>query len=168
MVGHNWGSEHAERWIWLHGVAFAEDREAWIDVGLGRVMVAGRMTPWVANGAISLEGRRHRIGGLAARGLDVEADARGCSLRLPGKDGLMVEARVEVPAGSTAGWRYADPDGAEHEVLNCSVAALELRMRGPRGAAARTLRTRHGGAYELGMRPGELEHGVPIAPFADG
>ncbi len=20
MVGHNWGSEHAERWIWLHGV----------------------------------------------------------------------------------------------------------------------------------------------------
>ena len=22
MVGHNWGAEHAERWIWLHGVGF--------------------------------------------------------------------------------------------------------------------------------------------------
>ena len=27
MVGHNWGSEHAERWIWLHGLAFAEEPE---------------------------------------------------------------------------------------------------------------------------------------------
>jgi hypothetical protein len=22
MVGHNWGGEHAERWIWLHGLDF--------------------------------------------------------------------------------------------------------------------------------------------------
>src|SRR5215207_3860377 len=22
MIGHNWGSQHAERWLWLHGVAF--------------------------------------------------------------------------------------------------------------------------------------------------
>jgi hypothetical protein len=168
MVGHNWGAEHAERWIWLHGVGFEDDGEAWIDVGVGRVMMAGRMTPWVANGAVSLDGRRHRIGGLAARGLRVEEDAKGCLLRLPGKRGLTVEARVEVPPGSAAGWRYADPDGGEHEVLNCSVAALELRVQGARGAGTRTLHSPHGGAYELGARPGTLEHGVPIAPFADG
>ena len=29
-----------------------------------------------------------------------------------------------------------------------------------------SLRTPHGAAYELGMR--ERDHGVPIAPFADG
>src|SRR5271165_6979530 len=50
MVGHNWGSEHAERWIWLHGVGFAEDRRAWLDLALGRILVGRRMTPWVANG----------------------------------------------------------------------------------------------------------------------
>jgi hypothetical protein len=45
MVGHNWGAEHAERWIWLHGIDFAEDHAAWLDVALGRVLVAGRLTP---------------------------------------------------------------------------------------------------------------------------
>src|SRR6476661_2581948 len=69
MVGHNWGSEHAERWIWLHGVGFEQAPDAWLDVALGRVMIAGAMTPWIANGALSLEGRRLRIGGLGARGL---------------------------------------------------------------------------------------------------
>ena len=34
------------------------------------------------------------------------------------------------------------------------------------GEQPRTLRTAHGGAYELGMR--EHDHGVPIAPFLDG
>src|SRR5450631_2102624 len=29
MVGHNWGAEHAERWIWLHGVAFEGEPGAW-------------------------------------------------------------------------------------------------------------------------------------------
>ena len=64
MVGHNWGSEHAERWIWLHGIDFAEEPGAWIDVAIGRLELAGRMTPWVANGALSLAGKRHRLGGL--------------------------------------------------------------------------------------------------------
>ncbi|HEV7162034.1 MAG TPA: hypothetical protein VGN25_02145, partial [Solirubrobacteraceae bacterium] len=52
MVGHNWGSEHAERWIWLHGVDFEQCEGAWLDVALGRLLIAGRMTPWVANGAL--------------------------------------------------------------------------------------------------------------------
>jgi hypothetical protein len=166
MVGHNWGSEHAERWIWLHGIAFEGAPDAWIDVALGRLKVAGRMTPWVANGALSLDGRRHRIGGLAARGLRVEESAEGCLLRLAGENGMTIEARAAVPPASAAGWRYADPDGGEHDVVNCSVAALELSVAWPDRSAPRTMRTAHGGAYELGMR--ERDHGVPIAPFADG
>jgi hypothetical protein len=164
MVGHNWGAEHAERWIWLHGIAFEGAPEAWLDVTLGRVRLAGATTPWVANGALSLDGRR-RLGGLFARGLRVHETPAGCFVRLPGAGGLTVEARVEVPAASAAGWRYADPDGGEHDVVNCSVAALELTVS-ERGRAPRTLRTPHGAAYELGMR--ERTHGVPIAPFPDG
>jgi hypothetical protein len=171
MVGHNWGSEHAERWIWLHGVGFEGAPEAWIDVALGRLLLAGRMTPWVANGALSLDGRRFRIGGLAARRPQVAESARGCTLRLAGEGGLTVEAHAEVPAGSAAGWRYADPDGGEHDVINCSIAALELLVQPRDGGAPRRMRTAHGGAYELGMRTpkgtGEHDHGVPIAPFAD-
>jgi len=83
----------------------------------------------------------------------------------------MVHARVDVPAQSAAGWRYADPgDGhaqeREHDVINCSVAAIELTVTPPGGGAPTSLRSEHGGAYELGMR--ERDHGVPIAPFDDG
>jgi hypothetical protein len=51
-------------------------------------------------------------------------------------------------------------------LINCSVAALQLRVASHEGEPARTLRTAHGGAYELGLR--ERDHGVPIAPFPDG
>jgi hypothetical protein len=166
MIGHNWGSEHAERWIWLHGVGFEEAPDAWIDVALGRVMVAGRMTPWIANGVISLDGRRLRIGGLGARGLRVAETPEGCTLRLIGEHGLTVDARVEVPAGTAAGWHYGDPDGgAGHDVVNCSIAAVSLTVAVPGVPQQRSLRSAHGGVYELGMR--ERDHGVPIAPFED-
>jgi hypothetical protein len=165
MAGHNWGSEHAERWIWLHGVAFEGAPDAWLDVALGRIKVAGRLTPWVANGALSLDGRRHRLGGLAGRGLKVSERPDGCELRLGGEGGLTVRARVEVPGDAAAGWRYADPEGGGHDVVNCSISALELTAELP-GAVPRTLRTAHGAVYELGMR--ERDHGVPIAPFSDG
>ena len=167
MVGHNWGAEHAERWIWLHGVCFEQAPEAWLDVALGRLKIAGRMTPWVANGALSIGGRRLRIGGLGARGLRVAESAEGCALRLPGERDLAVEARVEVPAGTAAGWRYADPDGgAGHDVVNCSIAALTLTVTLPGERSPRSLTSAHGGVYELGMR--ERDHGVAIAPFEDG
>jgi hypothetical protein len=165
MVGHNWGSEHAERWIWLHGIDFGENRSAWIDVALGRVLVAKRLTPWLASGAISIDGKTMRLGGLGARGLKVAESPARCTLFLPGENGLTVEAHVDTPRDAAAGWRYADPNGGEHDVANCSVASLALNVR-PREKAACTLHTPYGAAYELGMR--ERDHGVPIAPFPDG
>jgi hypothetical protein len=166
MVGHNWGAEHAERWIWLHGAGFAQDAGAWLDVALGRLRVAGHMTPWVANGALSLGGRRYRVGGLGARGLRVAESPSGCELTLTGPDGLRIGASARTTASSTAGWRYADPDGGEHDVINCSIASLELDVLAPGAGASQTLSSPHGGAYELGMR--ERDHGVEIAPFPDG
>ncbi|HUB36300.1 MAG TPA: hypothetical protein VL972_05705 [Solirubrobacteraceae bacterium] len=167
MVGHNWGAEHAERWIWLHGIDFEGEERAWLDVAIGRIVVGGRLTPWVANGAVSLRGRRIRLGGLLRRGVRVRESAAGCEVQLPGAGGAKVIARLRVPAESAAGWRYADPDGSEHEVVNCSVAAVELEVSPGDGTPTRTLSSDHGGVYELGMRPVEA-HGVALAPFADG
>jgi hypothetical protein len=149
MVGHNWGAEHAARWIWLHGVDFAGAPEAWLDVAIAQLRVAGRMTPWIANGALVLDGRRHRLGGLGARGLWVTETPERCKLVLPGSDGLLLEARVRTPARSIAAWRYDDPAGGEHDVSNCSIAALELIVQ-REGVPTRTLRCAHGAAYELG------------------
>ena len=165
MVGHNWGSEHAERWIWLHGVDFAGAAEAWLDVALGRVRIGAVLTPWVANGAICIDGRRHRLGGLAGR-VHLREDVHGCALQLGGARGLILQAQAIVPEGAPAGWRYSDPDGSEHDVVNCSIAELELDVKLPGENDLRVLRSAHGGAYELGMR--ERDHGIALAPFADG
>jgi hypothetical protein len=167
MVGHNWGSQHAERWIWLHVAGFEEAPNAWLDLALGRVKIGPWTSPWVANGALSLDGRRHRLGGLGARGLRVAETAAGCAVRVPGEYGSTVEAQVHVPAGTAAGWRYADPSGDSlHDVVNCSIAAVEVSVAAGGAASPRSLHSAHGGAFELGMR--EHSHGVPIAPFPDG
>jgi hypothetical protein len=166
MIGHNWGAEHAERWIWLHGVDFADAHEAWLDIALGRVRVGAMLTPWVANGAICVDGERHRVGGLVARGVHVREDAHGCALQAGGAHGLRMQAQALVPDGTAAGWRYSDPDGSEHDVVNCSIAELEVELVLPGEAGARVLHSAHGGAYELGMR--EHDHGVALAPFPAG
>jgi hypothetical protein len=168
MVGHNWGAEHAERWIWLHGAGFDEDDTAWLDVGLGRLLVAGRLTPWVANGALSAGGRRMRVGGLFGPRARVDETVQGCAVTLAlggtGR-GARAEISARTPAGTAAGWRYSDPDGGEHDVINCSIAAVDVAFDGG-GGSRHTLHSDHGGAYELGMR--ERDHGIEIAPFADG
>ncbi len=63
-VGHNWGAEHAERWVWLHAASFEDEPETWLELAIARVRVGGALTPWVANGAIAHRGRRFRLGGL--------------------------------------------------------------------------------------------------------
>jgi hypothetical protein len=153
-IGHNWGSAHAERWIWLHGVGFGGDPRAWIDVGLGRVKIAGRMTPWVASGMLSLGGRRQRVGGLGARGLRVEESPEGCLLELPGEGGLSLTARARVPRDAAAHWRYsAAGSSGERDVINCSVSALELDVSLAGERTPQLLSSAHGGVYELGGPP---------------
>ncbi|HEU4975543.1 MAG TPA: hypothetical protein VFT50_10680 [Baekduia sp.] len=159
MVGHNWGTQHAERWIWLHGALFEGAPEAWLDLSLGRVRLGGATTPWVANGALSVDGERLRLGGLRRR-VAVKAGPRHVELVIPGQ--LRLTARS--PLERTVVWRYADPDGSEHHVANCSIAPLELVVQGGRGAG-RTLRTAHGGAYEHGAREAPAEPAVQ--PFGD-
>ena len=162
MVGHNWGSEHAERWVWLHAVLFEDAPGAWLDVALGRVRVGGRVTPWVANGAIALDGRRHALGGLRRR-VHVDARPGALSARLPGA-GADVVVSVRAPEGQTVAFRYADPGGGEHYALNCSIAEVRLRVARP-GRPALELATAHGGAYELGVR--EVADGISVEPFPD-
>ena len=67
MVGHNWGAQHAERWIWTarHGLRGGPD--AWFDGALGRIKLGPVTTPWIANGVLSLDGERHRLGGPGRR-----------------------------------------------------------------------------------------------------
>ncbi|HVS99788.1 MAG TPA: hypothetical protein VHE08_04655 [Solirubrobacterales bacterium] len=165
MIGHNWGSEHAERWVWLEGTGFADAPGTYFDAGAARVRLGRRVGPWLPSGMLILDGVAHRLGGLGAiRTARIEESPSACSFLLPGKD-IVVHGRVAAPPRDFVGWVYADPRGGEHHTVNCSVADLELTVEQP-GRPARRLTLQGGGAYELGMR--ETDHGVPIQPFTDG
>ena len=165
MIGHNWGSEHAERWVWLEGTGFPDAPNTYFDAGAARVRLGSRVSPWIPSGMLVLDGEAHRLGGLGAiRSARIEEQPTVCTFLLPGKD-IVVRGRVAAPQKDFVGWVYADPKGPEHHTVNCSVADLELIVERP-GLPPRQLALPAGGAYELGMR--EQDHGIPIQPYPDG
>lgn len=165
MIGHNWGAEHADRWAWIHGAGFEGRERTYLDVAAGRIKLGPLTTPWVANGLLVLDGEELRLGGLdRVRGTDIDDTPTSCEFTLPGK-GLSVRGRVHSEAKDFVGWVYADPDGGEHNTLNCSISDLELTLE-RQGREPERLTSRGGAAYEIGMK--ETDHGMPIQPYADG
>ena len=171
-IGHNWGAEHAERWIWIHADAAADaggaggpttDGPVWLDIVVGRIRIGPVTTPWIANGAVSVAGRRHHLGGLRpGAGTAVIEHDTGVTVVVRGS-GITVEVRSETdPAGSVA-WRYADPVGGTREVVNCSVARATLAIG--RRDGGNLVVTAPVSAVEIGARRRRLD--VPLQPFPD-
>jgi len=165
MIGHNWGSEHAERWVWLEGTGFEGSPDTYFDAGAARIKLGPWTTPWVPAGMLMLEGEAHRLGGFGkVRDCSIEESAGECTFVLPGND-IVVRGKVSAPKKDFVGWIYADPKGPEHNTINCSVADLELTVERPAQPALQ-LFLPAGAAYELGMR--ETDHGIPVQPYPDG
>jgi hypothetical protein len=162
MVGHNWGAEHAERWVWMHGIGFdGAGSGDWIDAAIGRVKVGPLTTPWIGNGCLVADGDAYRLGGRAGR---VSETPEHCEFELSGK-GVTVRGELSAPHDRLVGWVYADPSGGEHNTSNCSIASLRLSVERD-GRPPLELVTASNAVYELGMR--ETDHGVPLQPFPDG
>jgi hypothetical protein len=166
MVGHNWGAEHAERWVWIQGAGFEEaGGGGWFDLAAGRIKIGPWTTPWVANAMLSIDGERHRLGGLdRIRSTKVHESPTNCDFALAGKR-ISVRGRVSSERRNFVAWVYADPVGPEHNTVNCSIADLELTVQ-REGTPPRKLTVPAGAAYELGMR--ETDHGIPLQPYPDG
>jgi hypothetical protein len=167
MVGHNWGAEHAERWIWTNGMGFDGFDDAYLDAAIGRIKIGRFTTPWIGNGVLFLEGEEYRLGGPErARATVVRETPQGAQLVLPGK-GVKVSGRVGAEHSWFVGWEYADPDPASprHNTVNCSIASMTVTVERD-GRPPVELHTSHGATFELGMR--ETDHGVPLQPFRDG
>ncbi len=166
MIGHNWGAEHAERWVWVQGSGFeGRSPEDYFDMAVGRIKVAGRTTPWVGNAMLMLEDRAHRLGGFGhVPSTEVSEEPTGARFELKGK-GVKVAGTVNAPAKDFVAWIYADPVGPEHNTLNCSISDLDLDVELDGGPAQR-LSVRGAAAYEFGTR--DRDHGIPLQPYPDG
>lgn len=164
-IGHNWGSEHARRTIWIHGANFREHRDAWIDLALARVRVGPFTTPWIGNGVLCADGRRHHLGGIErVPTTKVEETVESCRFGLQG-DGVRVSGSVSAARQNFVSWLYAQPQGGERQTINCSIADLHLDVARA-GAASLALELAGGAAYELQMA--ERYPAIPVQPFSDG
>jgi hypothetical protein len=173
MVGHNWGTQHAERWLWLHG-GFGDpdggadgdaDGDGWLDVAVARVWLGRLVTPWLATGALSADGIRYPLGGPGRwRGTRIAEGVDGCDFVLPGR-GLSVRGTVRAARKDLVAWVYADPAGGEHDIVNCSIASISMTLLRT-GRPPLPIACEGAAAYELGMR--EHDHGIPLQPFPDG
>lgn len=164
MVGHNWGSEHAHAWVWLHGAGFGDDGVGFFDLAAGRIRLGPLRTPWLGNGMLAIDGEQHRLGGPSPRSVAIDARPGRCEFRARGA-GIEVNGIATAPPKRTVAWSYSDPAGGSHDSLNCSIADLELILSRP-GQPERRLRVERAAAYEFGT--GERNHCIPIQPFADG
>jgi hypothetical protein len=162
MLGHNWGSEHAARWIWLRASGLGDDGLGWLDTVLGRVRVGPTLSPWTAFGAIELDGSRQALGGLFKRGTAVSLIGHGASIALAGR-GVAVEVEARVSPGAIVGWEYSDPGGHRHEVVNSSVTEMSVVV--DRAGRRSTFTPVRRGVLEIGGD--ERAFDVPLQPYPD-
>ena len=163
MIGHNWGSEHAERWVWIEA-ADLDGTAAYLDIAAGRIAIGPFTTPWIANGVLGIDGERIRLGGFGrTRSTKVAATPTECEFSIGGR-GVVVTGRAASEPRNIVGWVYADPAGGEHNTLNGSIADLDVTV--DRSGAKRTFRAAGSAAYEIGMR--ETDHGITMQPYPDG
>jgi len=159
-VGHNWGSEHADSWVWLHAAGFGAAPEAWLELVLARIRVGPARSPWTAMGALSLGGERIVLGGLGRRP-EVDARPDGLVAGLPAPDARL-QIAVATDDDDPVAVTYTDPRGGTRTVRHAARAAVELTLR-RRGQRELTL-TGGRGAYEFGAShdlPGIVPQPLP-------
>jgi len=161
-VGHNWGSEHADSWVWLHAAGFAGSPDAWLEMVLARIRVGPARSPWLAMGALSVGGERFWIGGFGRR---PRADVRPGALvaRIPCPRAWL-EVSVSTSADNAVTVAYADPSGGSRRVRHAAIARVDLTLH-PKGGRDITMTTGKG-AYEYGTRLGMDD--IDIEPLPEG
>jgi len=161
-VGHNWGSEHADSWVWLHAAGFATAPEAWLDLVLAKIKVGPARSPWTAMGALSLGNERILLGGLGRR-LRVDARPGRLTAGIPAPRARL-QLSVTTDDAAAVAVAYTDPRGGTRAVRHAALACVELTLY---RTSDRELTLSSGrGAYEYGTRQGTP--GIVPQPLPEG
>ena len=119
-------------------------------------------TPWIANGAVMVEGERYALGG--RRGTEVREGPGVCQFHLTGR-GISVSGDVTAPLEDSVGWVYADPAAASttrSTARSPTCAFASSRRNGPCG------RSRSAAVPRTSWACASTDHGMKIQPFPDG
>jgi hypothetical protein len=145
-VGHNWGTEHADRWVWLHAAGFAAAPQAWLELALARIKVGPARSPWTAIGAASLSGQVVLLGGPGRRP-KVSADPGRLTASIPAPAGRL-DLTASTADDHAVAVAYADPRGGTRLVRHAALATVKLSFRSRAHGELATSGTC--GAYEYG------------------
>jgi hypothetical protein len=159
-VGHNWGSEHADSWVWLHAAGFDAAPEAWLELVLARIRVGPARSPWTAMGALSLGGQRILLGGLGRRPrADVQPNRLTVDVPSPN---ARLQLSVTADDDDSVTVAYTDPGGGIRTVRHAALAGVDLILHRP-GNRKETLSSSRG-VYEYGSSqgmPGAVPQSLP-------
>ena len=126
-TGHNWGSQHAESWVWLHAADFGAVPDCWLELVIARIKVGRLRSPWTAMGALSLGGGRIPLGGLGRRPR-VDGQPGRLTAAIP-SPGAVLQLAVTTGDGDAVAVSYADPSGGSRAVSHAAIASVELTVR---------------------------------------
>jgi len=126
-VGHNWGTEHADCWVWLHAAGFGAAPQSWLELVLARIKVGPARSPWTAMGALSLSGALVPLGGLGRRPA-VDAHPDRLTAAIPAS-GARLDLTVSTTDEDAVAVTYADPRGGLRVVRHAAMATVELKVR---------------------------------------
>ena len=161
-VGHNWGSEHADSWVWLHAADFGGAPDAWLELVLARIKVGPARSPWTSMGALSVDGDRFPLGGLGRRPtVDARPDRLTASIPSPG---ARLQLSVTTNDDATVAVPYLDPRGGTRTVTHAALASVELTWQ--RAGAREVSLSSSRGAYEYGTR--QEMPGITPQPLPEG
>jgi len=128
-VGHNGGTKHADRWVWLHAAGFGAAPRSWLELVLARIKVGPARLPWTAFGAGSLGGELISLGGLGRRPA-VTVDAGQLTGSIPAPAGRL-DLTVSTADDDAVAVAYTDLRGGIRLVRHAALATANLRARSP-------------------------------------
>jgi hypothetical protein len=161
-VGHNWGSEHADSWVWLHAADFPAAPECWLELVLARIRVGRARSPWTAMGALGLGGVPIPLGGLGRRPR-VDAQPGRLTAAIP-SPAARLQLSVTTADEDAVAVPYADPSGGSRAVRHAAVATVELTLR--RQGDRELILSSSRGAYEYGTS--QEMRGFVLEPLPEG
>jgi hypothetical protein len=161
-VGRNWGTEHADCWVWLHAAGFGAAPQGWLDLVLARIKVGPARSPWTAMGTLSLGGAPVPLGGLGRRPA-VDAHPGRLTAAIPAP-GARLDLTVSTADDDAVAVTYADPRGGLRVVRHAAMATVELTVR-RQGHRELTIGGTCG-AYEYGTS--QHPPGIVPRPLPDG
>ena len=163
MIGHNWGTEHAERWVWLEGTGFADSPDTYFDAGAARIKLGPRTTPWIPSGMLMLDGEAAPARRLRHDPLRLDRGvADRLHLRPPRQGHRRPRPRLRPAEGlRRLGLRRPQGPRAQHRQLLRRRPRADRRTPSAPAAAALTSRRRRLRAGDAGDRPRHPDPALP-------